>query len=209
MFTFDLLIPWFTLAGVLIPLLYMQRWIHQHLFGMGFLMAKEKHAATLLFYLILLPGVFLHEFSHYMMAGVFGVRSTRFTFFPEAQDDGSLEMGFVELEEVKNPIHAAFIGIATLIIGMLVVVWVSANRLNLPAFLTLLQVSSDLDQLGAALHFLISQPDFLLWTYILFAVANSMMPSAEDRRGWCILTVAAISGLVALSILRFVKQLLI
>src|SRR5258707_1727506 len=114
-------------------------------------------------------------------------------------------MGFVELEEVKNPIHAAFIGIAPLVTGMLVVVWVSTNRLNLPAFFTLLQLSTDIDQLGSAFHYLITQPDFLLWTYILFAVANSMMPSAEDRRGWWIVTVAAIAGLVALTILGFDK----
>src|SRR5258708_32085421 len=136
MFTYDLLIPWFALALALLPLLYVQRWIHKHLFGIGYLTSREKHAATLFYYLFLLPGVFLHEFSHYMVAGVFGVRSTRFTFFPEAQEDGSLEMGFVELEQVKNPIHAAFIVIAPLLTGMLVVVGSSTNRLNLPAFLT-------------------------------------------------------------------------
>src|SRR5215813_907096 len=134
MLSFDLLIPWITLAAVLIPLLYVQRWIHRHLFGMGFLLSREKQSATFLYYLLLLPGVFLHEFSHYMMAGVFGIRSKHFTFFPKAQEDGSLDMGFLELERVTNPVYAALIGIAPLISGMLVVVYISNNLLDLPGF---------------------------------------------------------------------------
>src|SRR5262249_37438432 len=125
MFTFDLIIPWLTFAVVLGALLYVQRWIHRHLFGMGYLIGKEKHAATLFYYLRRLRCVFLHEFSYYMMAGVFGIRHKKFEPFPRAQEDGSLEMGFVELEEVKNPVHAAFIGVAPLLTGMLVVVYIS------------------------------------------------------------------------------------
>ncbi len=203
MFTYDLLLPWIALALVLLPLLYVQRWIHKHLFGIGYLTSREKHAATLFYYLFLLPGVFLHEFSHYMVAGIFGVHSTRFTFFPEAQEDGSLEMGFVELEEVKNPVYAAFIGIAPLITGMLAVVWISNTRLNLPAFFVSIQNASDLGQIGTAVQHLFSQADFLLWTYLLFAIANAMMPSAEDRRGWWVVLVAAGLFLAFMAIFGF------
>src|SRR5512142_544322 len=122
MFSYDLLIPWFTLAAALGPLLYVQRCIHRHVFGVGYLLSREKRAATLFYYLFLLPGVILHELSAYLMAGVFNVPSTRFTLYPEAQEDGSLETGFVQLEEVKNPVYATFIGIAPLVTGMLVVV---------------------------------------------------------------------------------------
>jgi len=204
MFTYDLLIPWITLALALLPLLYVQRWIHKHLFGIGYLTSREKHAATLFYYLFLLPGVFLHEFSHYMVAGIFGVHSTRFTFFPEAQEDGSLEMGFIELEEVKNPIYAAFIGIAPLLSGMAAVVWISNTRLNLPTFFASVQNAS-LDQVATAVQHLVGQPDFLLWTYLLFAIANAMMPSGEDRRGWWVVLVAAGLFLLFLTIAGFSK----
>ncbi len=195
MLTFDLLIPWITLAAVLIPLLYVQRWIHRHLFGMGFLLSREKQAATLFYYLFLLPGVFLHEFSHYMMAGVFGVRPKHFTFFPHAQEDGSLEMGFLELEQVKNPIYAAVIGIAPLISGMLVVVYISNNILILPGFFAMVQ-NADITTIGIAVQRLVTLPDFPLWFYILFAVANAMMPGTEDRRGWWVIGAAV--GIVVL-----------
>ncbi|MEP7287316.1 MAG: hypothetical protein ABI947_16290 [Chloroflexota bacterium] len=202
MFSFDLLIPWFTLAAVLVPLLYVQRWIHRHLFGVGYLVAKEKGVATLLYYLFLIPGVFLHEFSHYMMAGVFGIRPKRFTFTPEAQEDGSLEMGFVQLEDIKNPVYGGLIGIAPLLSGMAVVIWITRSALDLPFFFTALQ-TTDLNVISGAVRFLVSKPDFLLWTYLAFAVANAMMPNAEDRRGWWIVGAGAIAILVLLTIAGF------
>src|SRR5438128_2129267 len=139
MFTFDLLIPWITLAVTLVPLLYVQRWIHRHLFGMGYLIGREKQAATLFYYMFLLPGVVLHELSAYLMAGVFNVPSTRFTIYPEAQEDGSLELGFVQLEHVKNPVYAAFIGMAPLLAGIGAVVFISNSILDFPAFFAKLQ----------------------------------------------------------------------
>ncbi len=156
---------------------------------MGYLIGKEKAAATFFYYLFLLPGVILHEFSAYMMAGVFNVRSTRFTLFPEAQEDGSLEMGFVQLEEVKNPVYAALIGVAPLLTGMGMVVLISNSILGLPAFFASLK-SSDINVIGQAFQVLVNKPDFFLWTYLLFAVSNAMMPNAEDRRGWWIVGAA-------------------
>jgi hypothetical protein len=174
-------------------LLYVQRWIHRHLFGVGYLISRGKQAATLFYYLLLLPGVVLHELSAYLMAGVFNVPSTRFTLYPEAQEDGSLEMGFVQLEEVKNPIFAAFIGAAPLLAGIGVVVLIGNSLLDLPGFFAQLQ-AGEVNRLGPALAGLTGKPDFLLWTYVLFAVANTMMTNKEDRRAWWFI----VGGLIAL-----------
>src|SRR5690349_3411878 len=132
MFTFDLLIPWIVLAITLVLLLYVQRWIHRHLFGVGYLISREKHAATFFYYLLLLPGVVLHEVSRYLVAGMFHVNPAAFMLFPEAQEDGSLEMGFIRLAIVKNPVYAALIGVAPLLTGMAVIVLISQNALDLP-----------------------------------------------------------------------------
>src|SRR5215468_20502 len=195
MFTYDLLIPWFSFGITIWLLLTVQRWIHRHLFGMGFLLAKEKHAATFFYYFLLAPGVFLHEISHYLMAGIFGIGHKKFDLFPHAQEDGSLEMGFIELEEIKNPVHAAFVGIAPLLTGMAAVVFISNSLLNLPQFFYSFQ-TGDINVISAAFTLLVRRPDFLLWTYVLFAVSNAMMPNAEDRRGWWIIGAAAILFLV-------------
>src|SRR5215468_1135718 len=102
---FDLFIPWIIFAGVVFLLAGTQRWIHRHLFGMGYVISNEKSTATLLYYLALMPGVLLHEMSHYLVAGMFHIRHKKFNMIPKAQEDGSLEMGFIELEKIKNPVH--------------------------------------------------------------------------------------------------------
>jgi hypothetical protein len=191
MFSFDLLYPWITLALTLVPLLYVQRWIHRHLFGVSYLISREKQAATLFYYGLLLPGVILHELSHYLMAGVFNVRSIRFAIYPEVQEDGSLEMGFVQLEYVFNPVYAAFIGIAPLLAGMLAVILISNSVLDLPSFFARVR-TGDIYEIGAAIQTLVTKPDFPLWAYLLFGIANAMMPNREDRRGWWIVLVVAV-----------------
>jgi len=181
--TLDVFTPWFAFAAVLITLLYIQRWIHRHLFGVGFLLSREKHAATMVYYFFLLPGVVLHEFSHYIVAYIIGYNAKKFNFFPEAQEDGSLEMGFVQLDEIRNPVFATLVGTAPLISGIFIVVWISTSLLDLPTFFSKVS-TGDLNIIGNALGKLVSRTDFFLWTYILFGVANAMMPNREDRRGW-------------------------
>jgi hypothetical protein len=200
-YSFDLLLPFFAVGAVIILLLMVQRWIHRHLFGVGFLLARDKGTATLFYYLFLMPGVFLHEFSQYMMAGVFAVRAHKYNLVPEAQDDGSLEMGFIELEEVKNPVYAAIIGIAPLLAGIAVVLWISGkDQLNLPQIFTAIR-TNDLSVIGAAFQMLVTKPDFLLWLYVLFAVSNTMMPSRDGRRGWLIVGAAVAALIVFLTVI--------
>src|SRR5258708_701063 len=164
MFSYDLLIPWISFGIVIWLLLTVQRWIHRHLFGMGYLLAKEKHAATFFYYLLLAPGVFLHEISHYLMAGIFGIGHKKFDLFPHAQEDGSLEMGFIELEEIKNPVHAVFVGAAPLFTGLIAVVLISNSILNLPQFFASFQ-TGDLNVIFSAFQLLSGKADFLLWVY--------------------------------------------
>jgi hypothetical protein len=206
MFTFDLLNPWITFILTLVPLLYVQRWIHRHLFGMGYLLAKEKFSAALLYYVILLPGVILHELSRYLMAGIVNVRSAYVSLWPEVKDDGSLEIGFIRLELVLNPVYHAMITFAPFITGLIVVIFVSNSILDLPAFFAKLQ-TADIYQIGAAVQELVSKPDFLLWAYILFSVANTMMPTSQARRAWWFLGAASIGFLlfiVGIGLGRFV-----
>jgi hypothetical protein len=206
MFTFDLLNPWITFILTLVPLLYVQRWIHRHLFGMGYLLAKEKFSAALLYYIILLPGVILHELSRYLMAGIVNVRSAYVSLWPEVKDDGSLEIGFIRLELVLNPVFHAMIVLAPFVTGLIVVTFVSNSILDLPAFFAKLQ-TADIYEIGAAVQELISKPDFLLWAYILFSVANTMMPTSQARRAWWFLggaSVAFLLFIVGIGLGRFV-----
>jgi len=93
----DLLTPWLLLAAAIIPLVYVERWIHSHLYGVGWLLTNDKKSATALYYVILFPGVFVHEFTQWLVAGALNVKTRRVTSWPEGQDNGTLRLDFVQI----------------------------------------------------------------------------------------------------------------
>nr|MBP8973044.1 hypothetical protein [Anaerolineae bacterium] len=166
----NLLAPWLLLAGVLIALIYVEKWIHSHLYGVGWVLTNNKKSATALYYVLLSPGVFVHEFTQYLVAGALNVRIKRVIAWPEAQDDGTLRLNFVTVQKALA-FQKAIIGAAPLVTG-LALVWVISNYiLNLEEVLDALG-QADLALLGAALRELGSTPDFYLWLYLMFAISN-------------------------------------
>lgn len=178
----NLLAPWLLLAGVLIALIYVEKWIHSHLYGVGWVLTNNKKSATALYYVLLSPGVFVHEFTQYLAAGVLNVRIKRVIAWPEAQDNGTLRLNFVTVQKAHS-FQKAIIGASPLVTG-LALVWVISNYiLNLEEVLAALG-KADLTLLGAALRELGSTPDFYLWLYLTFAISNAMLPTPADREGW-------------------------
>jgi hypothetical protein len=178
----SLLTPWLILAAVLIPLIYVEKWIHAHLYGVGWLLTNSKKSATALYYVLLFPGVFVHEFTQYLVAGALNVRIKRVIAWPEAQDDGTLRLNFVQIKQA-HWMKAAVIGAAPLFTG-LGIVWVISNHiLNLDNVLSAL-ATANITVIGPALRALVSKPDFYLWLYLMFTVSNAMLPTPADREGW-------------------------
>lgn len=202
----NLLTPWLLLAGVLIALIYVEKWIHSHLYGVGWVLTNNKRSATALYYVLLLPGVFVHEFTQYLAAGVLNVRIKRVIAWPEAQDDGTLRLNFVTAQKALS-FQKAIIGAAPLATG-LALVWVISNYiLNLEEVLAALG-KADLVLLGAALRELGSTPDFYLWLYLMFAISNAMLPTPADREGWP-LVLAAFGALLLFLVVIGVGEVLL
>jgi hypothetical protein len=202
----NLLMPWLLLAGVLTALIYVEKWIHSHLYGVGWVLTNNKKAATALYYVLLLPGVFVHEFTQYLVAGVLNVRIKRVIAWPEAQDDGTLRLNFVTVQKALA-FQKAIIGAAPLAVG-LALVWVISNYiLNLEEVLAALG-QGDLALLGAALRELGSTPDFYLWLYLMFAISNAMLPTPSDREGWP-LVLAAFGALLLFLVVIGVGEVLL
>lgn len=178
----NLLTPWLMLAGVLILLNVAEKWVHRHLYGVGWVLTNNKKTATALYYVLLLPGVFVHEFTQYLVAGALNVRIRRVIAWPEAQDNGTLRLNFITPQRAR-PLERAIIGAAPLAVG-LALVWVISTRiLNLEDVLAAL-LQGDLPRLTSALRVLASTPDFYLWLYLMFAIGNAMLPTPADREGW-------------------------
>ncbi len=182
MHALDLLTPWLTLTSVLLPLWYLERWIHQHLYGVGWLLFKDKERATVLYYLILLPGVFLHEFTQWLVAGALNVRIKRVMVWPKPQSNGTLRLDFVQVQKTDQ-FRAAIIGMVPLLSGIALVLFISRSVFDAhhlaDAFAT-----GDLPTVLRGLEQFFSTPDFWLWLYLLFAIGNGMVPTPYDRQSW-------------------------
>ncbi len=181
----NLLTPWLLLGGVLFLLVQAEKWIHSHLYGVGWLLTEDKQSATALYYLALLPGVFVHEVTQWLLAGALNVPTKRVMAWPEAQEDGTLRLDFVQVLKA-GWFPSALIGAIPFITGT-ALIWLISNRiLDLEHFLSSLS-TGDLTVIGPALRQVGSTPDFYLWLYILFAISNAMIPTPADRKGWPLL----------------------
>jgi hypothetical protein len=135
-----------------------------------------------IFSLMFLPGVFLHEISHYLMALVLRVRTGRFSLVPQPLENGRLRMGYVETART-DIVRDALIGAAPLLFGSIFVAFTGISRLHLDLLWVNLADGGP-GKLLAAVDHLVKMPDFWLWFYLLFAVSSTMMPSSADRRAW-------------------------
>lgn len=166
-------------------LLLMQRWIHTHLHGVSMLITRRAEWAVIMYSLILLPGVFLHEASHWLTATFLGVRTGSFSLIPRRQGDGSIVLGYVEYYKGRTlgPIRESLIGGAPLIAGTAVILLIGFKIFGVTD-LALAINSGEIDNLSAALGQVFATNDILVWLYLLFAISNAMMPSPADRRAW-------------------------
>ncbi len=174
------------LVAITFPmLLLMQRWVHTYLYGLALVLMGNQERATILYALVLLPGVFLHETSHWLTAKLLGVRTARFSLIPHRKADGSIQLGYVEYYKTAavGPIRESLIGGAPLIVGTAVILLIGFKIFDLTGVLTAVQ-TGNVTLLAAALRQLFQANDLFVWLYLIFAVSNEMMPSASDRRAW-------------------------
>jgi hypothetical protein len=151
-----------------------------------------------LFALIFLPGVFLHELSHFLMAKVLRVQTGRFSLIPQAQTDGRLRLGYVETTS-GGFLRDALIGVAPLVTGSVVVALIAIYRLQLLPLWDMAR-GGDWTTFWAGMGAVPQYPDFWLWFYLAFTVSSMMMPSASDRQAWWPVILLGIS-LIGLAIL--------
>ncbi len=190
-------VPFAWVALALPLLLLLQRWLHRHLRGLAYLLTGRMEWAVLLYALVLLPGVLLHELSHWLAARLLGVRTGTISLLPQMQKDGVLRLGYVEYYRSRNldPVRESIIGVAPLLTGVAVVLLIGFRVFDLPGLGAALQTGA-WQGLRPLLAHLFRAPDFLVWLYLIFSVSNAMMPSPSDRRAWppfiLLLTIAAV-----------------
>lgn len=170
---------WLSLA--LLVMLPLKRWIIFHTRGLGLLLSGSNAVATWFYFFLFLPGIFLHEISHWLMATVTLVPVKRFAVWPKAKRSGEVQLGAVEVAAV-DPFRHSLIGVAPLLTGS-IVVWLIGRLLKLDDLGQAL-FSGNMEIVFNAVQSTLATPDFWLWLYLLFAISNAMLPSPSDRGSW-------------------------
>lgn len=114
--------------------------------------------------LVFLPGTVIHELSHFLAATATGTKTGKIEILPEYLEDSiggnrHVALGYVQVASM-NPIQGFIVGIAPLITGILLLVWLA------PMIIAHYYGGDTLL--------------FALKTYLFFTVANSLFPSWSD-----------------------------
>lgn len=186
------------LLGSLVVLFLLQRTLHREIQAILLILTRSPNITVGIFSLLFLPGVFLHEFSHLLMAKILGVRTGKFSLIPQILPDGRLQMGYVEAA-TTDYFRDSIVGLAPLISGMAFIAYAANAPMHLSIIWETLR-NGQWTLLSMGLQALPTVPDFWLWFYGTFAVSTTMLPSESDRHAWLPLGIVA-AVLLLLSIL--------
>src|SRR5512138_1332395 len=187
---------WFSL--ILVPLTVLQRLLHREIQAVILILTRDTRLTMGIFSMLFLPGVFLHELSHFVMAKLLRVRTGRFSIFPQSLPDGRLQLGYVETAR-SDAVRDSLIGAAPLIVGTLFVAYVAIGPLQMRVLWDAFR-NGQFNLFWIGLRALPHVQDFYLWFYLAFAVSSTMMPSESDRHAWLALVIG-IGVLVAIALL--------
>ncbi|MCS7060945.1 MAG: hypothetical protein RMN25_07235 [Anaerolineae bacterium] len=160
----------------------LERLAHRKLQEIALLLTGHIDAAIYLYSIPLLPGVALHELSHAVMAKLLGVRVRAISLFPQRQRGGAVRLGSVEVMR-SDALRSALIGAAPLIAGLSALGLIGNLAFDGSAVMRALSAGK-LEAIASSIVATLQAPDALLWFYIVFAIANSMMPSPSDTQAW-------------------------
>jgi hypothetical protein len=171
---------WF--ITILLPLVIIQRLLHREIQAILLIITRSSQLTVGIFSILFLPGVFLHELSHFVMAKILRVRTGKASLIPKSMSNGRLQMGYVETAQT-DIIRDSLIGIAPLVAGSSFIAYAGLNRLGLSTLVEVL-TNGQVELFWKGLTLLPQMDDFFLWFYLAFTISSTMMPSESDSHAW-------------------------
>lgn len=156
----------------------LQQWLHRHIQGLAFALTGNPGCAVRLLFCLLLPGVLLHETSHYVVAKLLLVRTNGISVGVGRAKKNQVSLGSVNVER-SDPVRQSLIGVAPFVVGISAILLVAGWGFGLwpDAGLSLEQMFQRVREYA---H------DWTTWLdlYLIFAVSTAMIPSESDRESW-------------------------
>jgi hypothetical protein len=155
------------------------------------------------FYLLVFPGVILHESAHYLACLLTGTKVLRFApFSPRRSADGRLVLGYVRHERRSVPIQA-IIGLAPILLNPFGLLLVTA----LLTPITFAEVVNPrfglIEEDILASGFLTSDPLLAaIWVYLSLSFAVGSVPSREDLASLPAVLLLICAGIILIGLSR-------
>jgi hypothetical protein len=166
------------LSIALLVLAWLSRQISLRIQGLVYHATRAEGYPMIILFLLLMPGVFIHEAAHWLTARLVGLKTGKFRVWPKPQGK-HIGMGSVSVQR-GNLWQDSLVGLAPLLIGSVFIALIGYHVFQADVFSTTLLAGA----WNTALAFFwrgLRSGDGALWAYLLFAIANAMMPSASDR----------------------------
>lgn len=159
----------------------LEQWLHQHIFKVGWLIFKNFQHTTLIYYTFFLPGVILNQLVYWLVAGVLDVRADRAIRLPEKQEVAELKLNFIKLSKKASPAKVSIISLSPFLAGLLFILIAMNHIFHVNTAFA--DFDGTLNSFFTSIGRITSIPDFWLWAYVLFTVANTMMPDFKQIYG--------------------------
>jgi hypothetical protein len=174
-----------------------------HLMGISGFDGNGSVLGRIVFYLLVFPGVVLHEGSHFLACLLTRTKVSRFApFSPGISNDGRFVLGYVRHERRAFPV-GAIIGLAPILLNPLGLLFVTA----LLTPLTLREVAHpSIEVMGKEIFasgFLTDTPLLAAtWVYLSLSFALGSVPSREDLSSLPILLLIIGCAILLIGMLR-------
>lgn len=174
---------------------------HQFLLQLIHVVARltgSLQAAITVYFLIVYPGIFVHEAAHWIIALLLGMSPSAFSVWPEF-DGYSLRLGYVQMRR-SDLLSESLVGAAPLLASLLLIALISQQVFAMNHLIDAFD-SQGIWAGMAAVGANIFRLDRLLWLYLLFALTNGMMLSGSDRE-----PLGPILGFALFAIITFIAM---
>jgi len=170
--------PILLFLAVFVLTVLLQQWLHKHIQSLAYALTGNPGCALRLLFYILLPGIILHELSHFVVARLLLVRTGKFKIGIGAVSRGQISLGSVNIERT-DPVRESLIGVAPFVVGIGAIWLIAWYGFGVGP-------TSGLSFQMMALRVREYINDWTTWLdlYLIFAVSTAMIPSESDREPW-------------------------